>query len=333
MKAEEKRLEEAKQKLNDWKRWGCYLSERAWGTVREDYSPHGSAWDYFPFEHANKKAFRWNEDGIAGICDRKQRICFSLSLWNENDDFLKERLFGLAGNQGNHGEDVKEYYYYLDCTPTHSYMKFLYKYPHAKFPYEELKRENANRDRSQPEFELIDTGIFNDNKYFDIFVEYAKAEAEDICVKITAFNRADEAAPLHILPTIWFRNTWSWDETVEKPILQQADIDHENLSVIQLKEELRGYWWLMCEGSSQFLFTENETNFEKLYNAENASGYAKDGINDFVVHGKHSAVNPTSSRDESLGALRFNVAAEWKRNNVSSFEQSRSCRKAKICIA
>ncbi|NJM52889.1 MAG: hypothetical protein HC846_05545 [Blastocatellia bacterium] len=264
MKAEEKRLNESRNREKYWKRWGCYLSERAWGTVREDYSPNGSAWDYFPFEHANKRAFRWNEDGIAGICDRKQRICFSLAFWNENDEILKERLFGLAGPQGNHGEDVKEYYYYLDSTPTHSYMKYLYKYPQAEFPYEELKQVNANRPRTEPEFELIDTGVFADNKYFDVFVEYAKADYEDICVKITVFNRAEEAAPLHVLPTIWFRNCWSWDESVEKPGLRQVESSVENLSLIELKEEVRGEWQLTCEGSSQLLFTENETNLENF---------------------------------------------------------------------
>jgi hypothetical protein len=308
VKQEEKRLAQAKAKIKDWKRWGCYLSERAWGTVREDYSPSGAAWDYFPFEHANKRVFRWNEDGIAGICDRKQRICFSLAFWNENDDFLKERLFGLAGPQGNHGEDVKEYYYYLDSTPTHSYLKYLYKYPQAKFPYEQLKRENARRDKTEPEFELIDTGVFADRKYFDILVEYAKAEPEDICIKITAFNRSVEAAPLHILPTVWFRNTWSWNDSAAKPILQQADIDTENLSAIQLKEELRGIWWMLCEGSSNLLFTENETNLEKLYNVPNASIYAKDGINDFVVHGKHSAVNPEQKGTKAAAHYVFQIA-------------------------
>ncbi|HRH40711.1 MAG TPA: hypothetical protein PKY82_03635 [Pyrinomonadaceae bacterium] len=308
MKAEEKRLYESYNREKYWKRWGCYLSERAWGTVREDYSRDGSAWDYFPFEHANKRTFRWNEDGIAGICDRKQRICFSLAFWNGNDEILKERLFGLSGPQGNHGEDVKEYYYYLDSTPTHSYMKFLYKYPHAKFPYEQLKQENARRDRTQPEYELIDTGVFADNKYFDIFVEYAKAEAEDICIKITAHNRADVAAPLHILPTIWFRNTWSWFNDVEKPILKQVDSRTENLSAIDLTEKLRGNFRLVCSGASQLLFTENETNLEKLYNAKNASGYAKDGINDFVVDGKQSTVNPNQIGTKAAAHYIFNLA-------------------------
>ncbi len=308
MKAEQNRLAESQTREKDWKRWGCYLSERAWGTVREDYSPDGSAWNYLPFEVSRSRAYRWNEDGIGGICDRKQRICFALGLWNENDAFLKERLFGLAGNQGNHGEDVKEYYYYLDCTPTHSYMKFLYKYPQNAFPYDVLTSENAKRDRSQPEFELIDTGIFDDNKYFDVFVEYAKAETDDICIKITAHNRSNEAAPLHILPTIWFRNTWAWDDTIEKPTMREVKSNLENISAIELKEELRGTWQLLCEGSSQLLFTENETNNERLFNSPNTSKYVLDGINDFVIDGKHSAVNPKQIGTKASPHYVFNIA-------------------------
>jgi Glycosyl hydrolase family 63 C-terminal domain len=308
MNEEQKRLAETKNREKYWKRWGCYLSERAWGTVREDYSPNGSAWDYFPFEHANKKAFRWNEDGIAGICDRKQRICFSLALWNENDTILKERLFGLAGPEGNHGEDVKECYFYLDSTPTHSYMKYLYKYPHAEFPYELLKTENAKRSRTEPEFELIDSGIFNENRYFDVFVEYAKADHEDICVKITAFNRSAFSAPLHILPTVWFRNTWSWGENSAKPNLKEVKTNVANVAAIELTEALRGNWELICEGSSQLLFTENETNLEKLYGAKNVSGFAKDGINDFIVDGKHSAVNSKQTGTKAAAHYAFNIA-------------------------
>ena len=308
MNEEQKRLLETKNRETNWKRWGCYLSERAWGTVREDYSPDGSAWNYLPFEVSRSRAYRWNEDGIAGICDRKQRICFSLALWNENDAFLKERLFGLSGPQGNHGEDVKEYYYYLDCTPTHSYMKMLYKYPQQAFPYELLTNENARLSRDEPEFELIDTGIFDDNKYFDVFIEYAKADAEDICIKITAHNRSNEAAPLHILPTIWFRNTWAWDEEIVKPILKQKDISIENMSVIELNEELRGSWELFCEGSSQLLFTENETNNEILFGSTNPTEFVLDGISDFVVDGKHSAVNPKQTGTKASPHYVFNIA-------------------------
>src|SRR5882672_6160433 len=218
---EERRLEEARDRRVHWKRWGPYLAERAWGTVREDYSPGGSAWEYLPHEHARSKAYRWNEDGIAGICDRHQKICFALALWNTHDPILKERLFGLTGNEGNHGEDVKEYYFYLDSTPTHSYMKYLYKYPQTEFPYGQLVAENRQHGKNQPEFELLDTGIFNDNRYFDIFVEYAKADVEDILIRITAHNRGPEPAELALLPTVWFRNTWSWDTGgPERPTLR-----------------------------------------------------------------------------------------------------------------
>src|SRR5687767_7899208 len=208
---EHKRLQASRDRSDHWKRWGPYLSERAWGTVREDYSADGSAWDYFPHDHARSRSYRWNEDGIAGICDRHQRICFALALWNGRDPILKERMFGLTGNEGNHGEDVKELYYYLDSTPTHSYMKMLYKYPQEEFPYAALREENKKRNKYDPEFELIDTKIFNEDKYFDVFIEYAKADSEDILIKITAHNRGAEAAIIHLLPTIWYRNTWRVD--------------------------------------------------------------------------------------------------------------------------
>jgi len=310
LKAEEKRLEEARKQEKDWKLWGCYLSERAWGTVREDYSKDGAAWDYFPFEHALSKAFRWNEDGIAGICDRKQRICFAVSLWNGKDKFLKERLFGLGGNEGNHGEDVKEYYFYLDNTPTHSYQKFLYKYPYAEFPYEKLREENAKRDKSDAEYELMDTGIFDDDKYFDVFVEYAKADISDICIKITVHNRGRQTAPLHILPTIFFRNRWSWYKTAEKPRMEAVETKAENLSLIHLTEERYGDYFLMCAGAESLLFTENETNFEKLYGGKNESPAAKDGINDFVVEGKKDAVNPENFGTKAAAHYVFDIAPQ-----------------------
>ncbi len=222
MTQEEIRLAESGAKTKHWKRWGPYLSERAWGTVREDYSPYGTAWEFFPHDHARSRAYRWNEDGLAGICDRRQFICFALALWNERDPILKERLFGLTGNEGNHGEDVKEYYFYLDSTPTHSYMKNLYKYPQAEFPYDQLVAENRRRGKSQPEFELLDTGVFDDNRYFDVFMEYAKADVEDILIKITVANRGPEAANLRLLPTVWFRNIWSWGGSDPRPELHQA---------------------------------------------------------------------------------------------------------------
>src|SRR5213082_1297717 len=218
---EDSRLEEARARKKHWKRWGPYLSERQWGTVREDYSPGGTAWEYFPHDHARSRAYRWGEDGIGGISDRHQMMCFGLALWNGRDSILKERLFGLTGNQGNHGEDVKEYYFYLDSTPTHSYMKYLYKYPQAEFPYGRLVEENRRRGKDKPEFELLDTGVFDDNRYRDVFVEYAKAEVEDILVKITVANRGPEPANLRLLPTIWFRNTWSGGNSGMKPELRQ----------------------------------------------------------------------------------------------------------------
>ncbi len=305
MKAEAKRLHESQNRETHWKRWGCYLSERAWGTVREDYSPSGSAWDYLPFDVSRSRAYRWNEDGLAGICDRKQRICFSLALWNENDAFLKERLFGLSGPQGNHGEDVKEYYYYLDSTPTHSYMKMLYKYPQKAFPYDELLKENARRSRSEPEFELIDTGIFEDNKYFDVFVEYAKAEAEDIFVKITAHNRSNEAAPIHLLPTIWFRNTWRWQSLEHQtPSLKALDSN-----TIELEHHELGKRYLSCIGTPDLLFTENESNNEILFNAPNPTEFVLDGISDYVVDGKHDKVNPNKVGTKASAHYVFNIAA------------------------
>ena len=290
MTKEEQRLEEDRQRKANWKRWGPYLSERQWGTVREDYSAYGDAWDYLPYEHARSRAYRWGEDGIAGISDRHQYICFAFALWNGKDPILKERLFGLTGNEGNHGEDVKEYYFYLDSTPTHSYMKFLYKYPHAEFPYAALLEENRKRGKRDLEFELIDTGIFDENRYFDIFVEYAKGGPDDILIRLEAFNRGPEPAELHLLPTLWFRNTWSWGLDERKPRLRQEVF--AEVAAVKLDHHYYGSRWLYCEGSPEFLFTENETNKSKLFNAENDSPYVKDGINDYVVHGVKTAVNP-----------------------------------------
>src|SRR6202034_2284155 len=222
MEAERVRIIEAQRHEQHWRRWGPYLAERAWGTVREDYSPDGTAWEYFPFEHAHMRAYRWGEDGIAGISDNHQRLCFAPAFWNGRDSILKERLYGLTGNQGNHGEDVKEIYYYLDSTPTHSYMKCLYKYPQAEFPYARLYGENRRRTRLDPEFELIDTGIFDGDRYFDIQIEYAKAEVDDILIRITVTNRGPDPAILHLLPTLWFRNTWSWTFNAPRPIMKRS---------------------------------------------------------------------------------------------------------------
>src|SRR5215470_918049 len=259
MSVEEQRLEESRERRVHWKRWGPYLSERQWGTVREDYSPGGSAWDYFPHDHARSRAYRWGEDGLAGICDRHQFICLALALWNGKDPILKERLFGLTGGEGNHGEDVKEYYYYLDSTPTHSYMKYLYKYPQAEFPYRWLIEENRRRSKNEFEFELMDTGIFDGDRYFDVFVEYAKASPEDILIQIKAYNRGPEAAELHLLPTIWFRNTWAWDHDSQRPTLTNIT-SGENVAVMEASHERYAKRWLLCEGAPELIFTENETN-------------------------------------------------------------------------
>ncbi|HWT03745.1 MAG TPA: hypothetical protein VN256_26080 [Pyrinomonadaceae bacterium] len=288
--AEERRLEESRTRAAHWKRWGPYLSERAWGTVREDYSRYGSAWDYFPHDHARSRAYRWNEDGLAGICDRHQLICFALALWNGRDPILKERLFGLTGSEGNHGEDVKEYYFYLDSTPTHSYMKYLYKYPQSEFPYAGLVEENRRRVKNEPEYELLDTGVFDDDRYFDVFVEYAKADVEDILVRINVANRGPEAAQLHLLPTVWFRNTWSWNGHDARPSLRK--VEDAAGAAVELNQEHYGRRFLYCEGSPELLFAENETNKERLYGAANDAPYVKDAFNEYVVGGRSEAVNP-----------------------------------------
>jgi hypothetical protein len=301
---EDERLEQARRRTGHWKRWGPYLSERAWGTVREDYSPYGSAWDYFPHDHARSRAFRWNEDGIAGISDRHQKICFAIALWNGRDPILKERLFGLTGNEGNHGEDVKEYYFYLDSTPTHSYMKYLYKYPQAEFPYGQLVTENRQRGKLAPEFELIDTGIFEGDRYFDVVVEYAKANVEDILVKITATNRGPEEASLNLLPTIWFRNTWSWHQNgTAKPYLRST-----SEGVIELNHPEPGKRWLYCDGAPELLFTENNTNTERLFNITNGASYFKDGINEYIVHGNQQAVNPEQRGTKAAANYKLTIA-------------------------
>jgi len=286
MTKEELRIMECDQRKKHWKRWGPYLSERAWGTVREDYSSTGDAWNYFPHDHARSRAYRWNEDGIAGISDRHQSLCFAVALWNEKDPILKERLFGLTGSEGNHGEDVKECYYYLDNTPTHSYMKYLYKYPHAAYPYEELLSESRNRSKSEPEFELVDTGIFDANRYFDVFIEYAKADAEDLLIKITVTNRGPEAAPIRLLPTLWFRNTWSFDPGTARPALSARS------NAIWADSPELGLYELSFEGKPEFLFTGNDTNLERLFGVENSSPYLKDAFHRYLIDGVQGAINP-----------------------------------------
>jgi hypothetical protein len=306
MTAEQQRLEESRERRSHWKRWGPYVSERAWGTVREDYSPYGTAWDYFPHDHARSRAYRWNEDGIAGISDRHQQICFALALWNGKDPILKERMFGLTGNEGNHGEDVKEYYFYQDSTPTHSYMKFLYKYPQAEFPYQQLLDENRRRTKNDPEFELLDTGIFDENRYFDVQVEYAKASSEDILIKISVSNRGPQSASLRLLPTVWFRNTWAWHGNKPRPHLSKAE---GNESLINVHHHRYGKRWLYCEGTPELLFTDNETNTRKLFASADGPRFAKDGINDYVVHAEREAVNPAGTGTKASADYKLRVAA------------------------
>jgi hypothetical protein len=286
-----------------WKKWGPYLSERQWGTVREDYSPYGSAWEYFSFDQARSRAYRWGEDGIAGICDYKQFICFAVSMWNEKDPFLKERLFGLTGNQGNHGEDVKEYYYYLDSTPTHSYMKMLYKYPQCEYPYTNLVLENKIRTKQDPEYDLMDTGVFNENRYFDVFTEYAKADMEDICIRITVHNRGPETAKIHLLPTIWFRNFWSFLDGNYKPSIVA---DHDN-KMLHIEHKDWGEYYLYYDGKPDLLFCDNETNHEAVYGHKHTKGYWKDGINNYVVNHKKT-INPEQKGTKA--SVRYQLTVE-----------------------
>ena len=288
---EHERLEQARTGEVPWKDWGPYLSERQWGTVREDYSENGDAWNYFTHDHARSRAYRWGEDGIAGICDERQRLCLALALWNGADPILKERMFGLSNGEGNHGEDVKEYWFYLDSTPTHSYLKCQYKYPQPAFPYEDLVATNARRSKQEMEYELLDTGIFGEDRYFDVVVEYAKQAHDDILMLVTACNRGPEAATLHLLPTLWFRNTWSWGDDVAKPTLTAVESQPELATACARHADL-GEWLLRADSSAQLLFCENETNNERLFGAANSSPYVKDGINDYLVHGAQHAVNP-----------------------------------------
>jgi len=288
---EQARLEEARTKKALWKKWGPYLSERQWGTVREDYSESGDAWNYFPHDHARSRAYRWGEDGLAGISDDRQGLCFALSLWNGKDPIIKERLFGLTNSEGNHGEDVKEYYFYPDSTPTHSYMKYLYKYPQAAFPYGDLVATNRDRGRGKPEYELLDTGVFDQDRYFDVFVEYAKASPEDILIQITVYNRGPEPATLQLVPTLWFRNDWSWGDEVARPTLHQLSQDKTG-GIVALSHRDLGDRFFYAEGVAALLFTENETNTQRLSNTPNPAPYVKDGIDSYIVHGNKESVNP-----------------------------------------
>ncbi|HLQ37083.1 MAG TPA: glucosidase, partial [Planctomycetota bacterium] len=311
--AERDRLRQDANREQNWKRWGPYLAERQWGTVREDYSADGSCWDYFPHDHARSRAYRWGEDGLLGISDRQGRLCLALALWNGRDPILKERLFGLTGSQGNHGEDVKEQYFYLDSTPTHSFMRGLYKYPQTEYPYARLLQESQRRGYGDPEFELADSGAFGEDRYFDVFAEYGKSTAEDLLVRITIHNRGPDAAELHVLPTLWFRNTWSWGRTGEgywpKPAITQggdrtlhAEQDSLGAYALELDE--------LQDGTlAGVLFTDNETNVQRLYGLANPQPYVKDAFHDYVVYGNHAAVNPAARGTKAAFHCAFVVPA------------------------
>jgi hypothetical protein len=306
MNAESQRLAAAHDPQTPWKKWGPYLSERQWGTVREDYSDSGNAWDYFSHDQARSRAYHWGEDGLAGISDDKQRLCFALALWNGKDPIIKERLFGLTNSEGNHGEDVKEYYFYLDSTPTHSYLKYLYKYPQAEFPYSQLVITNRNRSRNEFEYELLNTGVFDQNRYFDVVVEYAKESPEDILIQISVHNRGPEAAEIHLLPTLWFRNRWSWGRDNPRPTLQKLP---GLAGVVHASETDLGDRYLYCDGKAALLFTENETNARKLFGGENRTPYVKDAFNNFLVHGQTKAVNPKPTGTKAAAHYRVSVPA------------------------
>ena len=313
MIAEVRRLAEDATREKNWKRWGPYLAERQWATVREDYSPHGTAWEYFPHDHARRRAYRWGEDGLLGITDRECRLCFALALWNGKDPILKERLFGLTGPQGNHGEDVKECYFYLDSTPTHSYMKALYKYPQAEFPYARLVEENQRRGGLDPEFELSDTGIFDENRYFDVFAEYAKAGPDDILIRISIANRGAEPAPLYVLPTLWFRNTWVWGARHEA-CTSRPSIRVAGEGLLQAEHVDLGKRWCAAgpgpDGKTpQFLFTDNETNARELFGAENPTPHVKDAFHEFLIQGRADAVNPGQVGTKAAALYRVEIPA------------------------
>ena len=306
--SEQKRLNDARESGVPWKKWGPYLSERQWGTVREDYSEDGNAWDYFTHDQARSRAYRWGEDGLAGISDDRQQLCFAIALWNGRDPILKERLFGVTNSEGNHGEDVKEYYFYLDSTPTHSYMKYLYKYPQQEFPYRDLVETNRRRSRGEFEYELLDTGVFDADRYFDVFVEYAKADPEDLLIRISVHNRGPETAVLHLLPTLWFRNTWSWEKDVAKPSLRQVREGTVLASHAQLGDRT-----LCCEDNGEILFTENESNANRLWGQPNSSPYVKDAFHSYLVAGDREAVNPSKTGTKAAAHYGLEVRASGRK--------------------
>ncbi|MBI4660709.1 MAG: glucosidase, partial [Verrucomicrobia bacterium] len=311
--AEAKRLAEDNARRNNWKRWGPYLSERQWATVREDYSEFGGCWDYFPHDHARSRAYRWGEDGLLGITDRECRLCFALALWNGRDPILKERIFGFTGPEGNHGEDAKELYFYLDSTPTHSYLKGLYKYPHAEFPYARMLEENRRLGKTDPEYELMDTGVFDGSAYFDVFAEYAKNSPNDIFIRITVANRGPEQATIHVLPTLWFRNTWSWGR-VHEGSAARPSISREKDNLLVASHASLGQLFLALgpgpDGQlPEVLFTENESNFQRLYGVPNPSPYVKDAFHEFVVRGRTEAVNPAGLGTKAAPHYLLNIPA------------------------
>ncbi|MBM4152984.1 MAG: glucosidase, partial [Kiritimatiellaceae bacterium] len=305
MNAEQQRLENGSTEQSNWKKWGPYLSERQWGTVREDCGMDGNSWNHFTHDQARSRAYRWGEDGLGGISDDQQQLCFAVALWNGQDQILKERLFGLTNSEGNHGEDVKEYYFYIDSTPTHSYMKCLYKYPQKMFPYEDLLAANQARSRSEREYELLDTGIFAENRYFDVFVEYAKASPEDILVEVTVHNRGPEAARLEVLPTLWFRNDWTGASDAVRPVLKQAD----QSNTVELSHPILGQRFFYAQDAGDFLFTENESNLQRLYSTPNPTPYVKDGIHELIVMGNTGAVNPEKTGTKVAARYSLELAA------------------------
>src|SRR5205807_5068285 len=331
MNAEQRRIEENNSRKRRWHLWGPYLSERQWGTVREDYSAKGDAWNYLPHDHARSRAYRWGEDGLGGICDYKQRLCFAWAFWNGNEPILKERLFGVTGPQGNHGEDVKELYWYLDNTPSHSYMRMLYRYPQTRFPYEELVSSNAARSRAEPEFELWQTNALAENRYFDIEISYAKATPDDIMIRATAINRGPESATLHFLPTIWFRNTWSWGHDARKPSLRE-----DTPAMIEARHDGLGSFELHCENAEKFLFTENESNLQRLWGVPNRCPFVKDAINDAVIQHKIDIVYPGKTGTKAAAHYPFIIPAGEKvsirlrltRTDLGSARASRAVRGA-----
>src|ERR1700722_9644183 len=330
LSAEAERLKSSHEREVHWKCWGPYLSERPWGTVREDYSANGDAWNYLPHDHSRSRAYRWGEDGIAGFCDRHQHICFALAMWNEKDSILKERLFGLTNREGNHGEDVKEYYYYLDATPTSSYLKYLYKYPQAEFPYDHLVEENGRRPRQDPEYELFDTGIFNENRYFDVFVEYAKGESEDILIKITAFNRGPEPAPLHLLPTLWFRNRWDWGDEYDRPQVIHLSTLTPGTELFEITEFHYGKRWMLIEGTPELLFTENETNMERLFNSKSKTPFVKDAFHRYLVNKEAGVLNPDLAGTKAAAHFSSVIAPgqsstlRWRLTNQNLSDQNKN---------